>query len=129
LISHILDASAVLAMWLGEPLAEGGDAFFADAAISAVNYAEVLSVAERRRIAAEIPAEAIHGAGIEIIPFDEAQAILAGILMPVTEGFGLSLGDRACLALAVKSEAVAVTADRVWAGLAADGLPQVRVIR
>jgi PIN domain nuclease of toxin-antitoxin system len=58
----------------------------------------------------------------EIIPFDRAQAQTAASLRPPTKALGLSLGDRACLALAIERQAVALTADRVWQALKIEGL-------
>ena len=58
----------------------------------------------------------------EIIPFDRAQAQTAASLRPPTKALGLSLGDRACLALAIERQAVALTADRVWQTLKIEGL-------
>jgi PIN domain nuclease of toxin-antitoxin system len=51
----------------------------------------------------------------EINPFDERQARIAGNLRPLTKHKGLSLGDRACLALAIQQKATVLTADRAWA--------------
>jgi PIN domain nuclease of toxin-antitoxin system len=58
--------------------------------------------------------EALTVLGLEIIPFDEEQAFRAGLLSAYTQPFGLSLGDRACLALALTTHAIALTADRGW---------------
>jgi PIN domain nuclease of toxin-antitoxin system len=55
--------------------------------------------------------------GLNMVPFDEEQAFLAGSLAAHTHSLGLSLGDRACLALASGTGATAVTADRVWKSL------------
>ena len=51
---------------------------------------------------------------IEIVPFDAELALAAALLQPATASAGLSLGDRACLALAAKLDATAMTADRAW---------------
>jgi hypothetical protein len=48
------------------------------------------------------------------VPFDEESAIQAGLLYSATHTAGLSSGDRACLALAMSKNAVAVTTDRAW---------------
>jgi ribonuclease VapC len=52
--------------------------------------------------------------GIEVVPFDADDARAAGELSLVTRDAGLSLGDRACLALARRLDVPAVTADRAW---------------
>jgi len=65
---------------------------------------------------------------LDMRPFDVSQARIAGALRAPTESFGLSLGDRACLALAQALQAVAFTADRAWAGLKLDRV-RVQAIR
>ena len=57
---------------------------------------------------------------VEIVPFDEELAYRAGLLQPATRAAGLSLGDRACLALAERLSLPAMTSDRVWATLQLD---------
>jgi ribonuclease VapC len=82
-----------------------------------VNLAEVVT----RLSAVGMPDNEIRGTlsllGLETMVFDEEQAFLAGLLVFHTQPFGLSLGDRACLALAQVTAATAVTADRAWEGL------------
>lgn len=55
--------------------------------------------------------------GLEIRPFDTGLAVAAGLLRTATRGQGLPLGDRACVALAIREQARGVTADRAWAAL------------
>ena len=63
----------------------------------------------------------------ESVPFDEVQARLAGELVAQTRPYGLSLGDRACLALAIQRKATVYTTDAAWKKL---NLPiEVEVIR
>jgi ribonuclease VapC len=115
----VLDASAFLAYALAEP---GGDVVTAiisaddavisadDAVISAVNVAEVLALLARRGLSTELPPV------FRIEPFLEADATATlDLFAPeVVRRFGLSLGDRACLALGARLEASVLTADRVW---------------
>ena len=61
--------------------------------------------------------EALTVLGLEIIPFDEEQSFRTGLISAYTRPLGLSLGDRACLALALTTHAAALTADRVWKDL------------
>ncbi len=55
--------------------------------------------------------------GLELREFTAAQAEVAAGMWPSTRSIGLSLADRACLALALQSKAAVLTADRAWAGL------------
>ena len=109
----VLDASALLALLNAEKGAEVVQDLLPEAAISTVNLAEVVT----RLSAVGMPDHEIRGTlallGLEIMAFDEEQAFLAGLLEPL----GLSLGDRACLALAQATALKAVTADRAWEGL------------
>ena len=59
----------------------------------------------------------LSGFELEIVAFDAGLALSAGVLRAATRHLGLSLGDRACLALAQKLSATARTADRAWMGL------------
>jgi ribonuclease VapC len=69
----------------------------------------------------------LRAAGIAIVPFDEQQALETARLRPLTKEHGLSLGHRACLALAFATGRVAVTSDREWTEV---GLPiEIRLFR
>ena len=54
---------------------------------------------------------------IIVVDMDRPQAERAGLLRRETRALGLSLGDRACLALALDSGSIALTGDRAWAAL------------
>jgi PIN domain nuclease of toxin-antitoxin system len=116
----VLDASALLALLNAENRAQIVEDLLPQAVISAVNLAEVVT----RLSAVGMPEREIHESlsllGLEIIPFDEEQAFQAGLLYSQTVSFGLSLGDRACLALAIRTAATVVTADRAWENLKLD---------
>ncbi|OIQ94773.1 PIN domain protein [mine drainage metagenome] len=119
----VLDASAVLTLLLGEPGADKVQATLPGALISAVNLAEVISKLCERGMPSDQAALAIDSIGVEIVAFDGEQARLSGELRPLTRILGLSLGDRACLALARLRNLPAITADVAWAGV-----PDCRVI-
>lgn len=118
----VLDASAVLASFYGESGAEAIDDILRVSVISAVNAAEVISKLVERGMPAEMAKSALLDTGITIIPFDLEQAELVGILRAATRSYGLSLGDRACLALAKLTGGQAVTADRTWLSIADLGI-------
>jgi PIN domain nuclease of toxin-antitoxin system len=87
------------------------------ALISTVNVAEVV---DRLALTGE-PEQSIRTVldwlALELVPFDQEQAIQTGLLRPLTKMAGLSLGDRACIALARQTGLPVVTADRIWASL------------
>ncbi len=110
----VLDSSAVLAVLRAEPGAEQVESVMAHALISVVNEAEVVSKliwrgetpAGAERIVAALPYQAAA--------LDRAQAQRAGALWPLTKQFGLSLGDRCCLALAERVGLPVLTTDTIW---------------
>jgi PIN domain nuclease of toxin-antitoxin system len=114
---YVLDASALLALLNAEQGSEIVQGLLPRAIISTVNLSEVVS----RLSLASIPEgqirEILAYLGLEIVDFDEVQALHAGLLSVFTRPLGLSLGDRACLALAKTNSAIAVSADRAWKDL------------
>ena len=126
---HVMDSSVLLAVAKGEPGAEAVMELLhtQECVISSVNFAEVgtklidsgLPEAELKRGLAQFR--------LEVIDFDATQATACAALRAVTRAQGLSLGDRACLALASGMEGVAVTADRAWAELG-ESVSGVRVL-
>ena len=114
----VLDASAVLALLLREPGGDRVNAMLADAAMTTVNQAEVIGHLARNGMAEAKARQALQLLSFERIPFDEDLAYATGLLLPLTRSAGLSLGDRACLALAKRLGVPAVTADRPWRDIA-----------
>lgn len=110
----VLDASAVLAAILGEPGASAVANLTGLGLLSTVNYAEVRTRLSDLGVADSIAEKSIAILGLEIVAFDLAQAQQAAGLRQATRSLGLSLGDRACLALAAVRKLPAVTADRAW---------------
>ena len=86
--------------------------------MSAVNAAEVISKLTGRGMPADLAESALAATAVEVAPFDLDQAATVGVLRPITRAAGLSLGDRACLALAKHRGLPAMTAERVWASVA-----------
>jgi PIN domain nuclease of toxin-antitoxin system len=123
-MTALLDASAVLALLFREKGAAEIEDALGDSAISTVNWSEVVQKLAVRGSAAP---EALFVLGLRVEPFTLTDASRAASLWPVCRPLGLSLADRACLALAARLDATAWTADRAWAGL--DVGVRVRVIR
>ena len=123
---YVLDASAVLALIFLEPGWEAVDRVLPGSLMSTVNVAEALTKLIQDSISLDNATEEISKLNIEIIEFDLKSAAMTAELRPSTKHLGLSLGDRACLALAIQHDATAVTADKSWAKL---DLCKIEVIR
>ncbi len=115
-----LDASALLALLRQETGHEFVAARLKRAAISAVNLAEVYSCFARDGYDLAELVEGVRTLGIEVVPFSDEYAQMVAKLLPLTKAHGLSLGDRACLALAISRSIPALTADKIWSDT---GLP------
>ena len=88
-----------------------------EAAISAVNLCEVGSNLIDRGFSFQAMLRALDDVDLEIVPFDRSSALAAAALRRSTRHLGLSLADRACLAVAQQLGVPALTTDRAWAGL------------
>jgi ribonuclease VapC len=113
----VADASAMLAALKNEPFGNIDPRELVGAAISAVNLCEVLSKLHDDGLSEPQAEAAITAMDLRVIPFDEPLARIAARLRSVTRHAGLSLGDRACLALGDRLGCPVVTADRVWGSL------------
>lgn len=111
----VLDASAVLAYLQREPGFEiVQKALMAGAYIGSVNLAEVLGKVVSRVVDAKLVGERLLALGLETVPFNTEDALETAQLYLLTKDAGLSLGDRACLALARRLSLPALTADTAW---------------
>jgi PIN domain nuclease of toxin-antitoxin system len=117
---YVLDASALLALMLGEPGATAVEAVLDRASIGAVNLSEVVAKLQERGVPDAVIDQSLADLDLADVPFDSDQALTAGKLRTATRPAGLSLGDRACLAAAQALGAVAITTDKAWATLALD---------
>ena len=123
----VLDSSALLCLLTGEAEAERVAEALPSAVIGAVNLAEVATKLRERVLSVEEVEEALDRHNLEVRPLTAAQSYAIGHLRPGTRALGLSLGDRACLTLAVEFGAPALTADRAWGNV--DASVAVEVIR
>lgn len=113
----VLDASAILALLNDEPGAEAVQAVLDSAVVGAVNLSEVVAKLADSGVPEGTIREALDELELRVVPFDQVQAYAAGFLRPATRSAGLSLGDRACLSLAERLGAPALTTDRRWSDL------------
>jgi PIN domain nuclease of toxin-antitoxin system len=113
----VLDASALLAYLFREAGHSIVEKYLESACISTVNLSEVTGRFTRDGIDAGLFVQEIQKTSIEIVPFTQTHAFYAANLIPLTQRYGLSLGDRACLALAKDRHLAALTADSVWSDL------------
>jgi PIN domain nuclease of toxin-antitoxin system len=113
----VLDASALLAVLRAEAGAERVEQHLEGAGIGAVNLTEVVAKLIEDGVPEAQIRMAIGRLELDVHAFDANHAYAAGNLRGTTRALGLSLGDRACLALAQSLGALALTADRSWARL------------
>jgi len=109
-----LDASALLALLFREDGHEEVATVFGESCMSTVNLAEVLGRFARDGHDTSLALRRIASSPVELVDFGPEDAELAAGLLPQTQPRGLSLGDRACLALAMRRSIPAMTADRAW---------------
>lgn len=121
----VLDSSALLCLLNGEAGAERVAEALPSAVIGAVNLAEVVTKLRERGLSAEEVEEALGGFNLDVRPLTAAQAYVTGHLQQATRSQGLSLGDRACLALALELDAPALTADQAWGRVEAGAAVEV----
>jgi len=114
---YVLDASAVLAVIQEEPGAERIEAHLDTGCISAVNLAEIVGKLQDRGLGDNEIDELIALLDLDTRILDKEGAVFMGKLRQSTKVAGLSLGDRACLALAHSLGATAITMDRAWKDL------------
>jgi len=88
-----------------------------DAAISTVNWSEIVRRLLQRDVQVDEVRARLADASVVLVPFSEFDADRTAALWNQTRRLGLSLADRACLALAARLGVPAVTADRAWSEL------------
>jgi len=114
---YVLDASAVLAFLYQEPGADDIATRINGSLISSVNFSEVLQKAKAEGFDLDEVASLLRAMVKGVVPFDDAMAVDTALLWETTRAVGLSLADRACLALAAAVGGVAVTTDGAWSTL------------
>lgn len=123
----VLDASALLAVLHEEPGWKNVEPLLETAAITAVNWSEVVQKSIARGVRVDGLREDMVALGLDIVPFTADDAEIAADLWRKTHRRGLSLGDRSCIALGIRLGLPVVTADKAWKGFGA-GI-EIRLIR
>ncbi|MGA9672542.1 MAG: type II toxin-antitoxin system VapC family toxin [Terracidiphilus sp.] len=113
----VLDSSVILAVILDEPGSQNVVSILEGGLLSTVNLAEVHARLLQLGAVADHAWNRILSLQCEVSFFTDEQARVAAELIAVTKPFGLSLGDRACLALAIERKARVYTTDKVWKNL------------
>lgn len=116
-ISCVLDASAVIALFRREPGWEDVLKRLPGAALSTVNASEVIHKLVEKGVPLETAVFQLRRLRVDRVPFDDDQATVAASLHATTRKKGISLGDRACLALALTQSCPVLTGDGGWRGL------------
>lgn len=124
----ILDASALLALIHQEEGADIVKPLLKTSIMSTVNISEVLTALQRTDILPKESLASITDFIQDIVPFNIEQAQLTAELSPLTKSKGLSLGDRACIALGQKLQLPIYTADRIWGELKLENT-EIKLIR
>lgn len=115
----VLDSSAALAVLFQERGADIVARHLLDARISAVNLSEVVGVYQRSGADRTATEQALDALALAVVPHDPTLARETGFLEVASRQHGLTLGDRACLALAIRQGGAILTSDRALAGFAA----------
>jgi ribonuclease VapC len=124
----ILDASAVLSVLNKEPGHKNVEEVLTHAILSSVNFAEVITVLAGIGMTVQEAEEVTLSIIKETVPFDDKQASISASLRKATKQYGLSFGDRACLALAKSHGSLVFTADKIWVKLNIPGV-KIHLIR
>lgn len=125
----VLDASALLALLLGEPGADKVKDGLDGSIMTTVNLAEVVSHYAKLGAGRHDIEALLRHLPIQLIPADSTLSYEAGLLRSVTLDGGLSLGDRYCLALAKREGLPALTAERRWPQIAGAAGVMIELIR
>lgn len=111
----VFDASALIVLFAKEKGYELIKTHLKDAIISSINIAEVYKYCiEVQNLTKDEANSLIKLADIKIVDFSQEQALITAELVHKTKQYGLSLGDRACIALAMLKNHPVLTCDKIW---------------
>lgn len=124
-MTAVLDSSAILIALYDEPGSQIVAAALDGALVSSVNHAEIVAKLVERGATDDQAQRVMSALPINVRYFDTDAAFVSGTLRRFTKSLGLSLGDRACIALAIRTGSVVLTADRTWARIAPSAIGDV----
>lgn len=113
----VLDASAILAIAFNEPGSELAMERMPRACVSAVNYSEVCAKMVDKGFDVREACDWLEAMRLDVIDFARPEAKLAAALRETKSLRRISFADRACISLASREGATAVSTDRAWAEL------------
>lgn len=116
-MTAVFDSSALLAIAFGGPGGESAAKSLPGGMVCSVNAAEVISRYVDKGASDDQARRWFEDLGLDVRPFDEDLAVIAGLLRRRTRRQAIALGDRACLALAIREGAPIITADASWTDL------------
>lgn len=111
---YVLDSTALLALIFLEPGFDHVERILAESVISSVNPAETINKLVLRGASVDAVRSTLLALKLRVEEWSEAMAYQSAEFTPFNKSHGLSLGERACLTLAKRLHATAVTADRTW---------------
>jgi ribonuclease VapC len=120
---YVLDSTALIAFISEEPGSEKIAELLPSSSISAVNLTETIHKLVLKGISAETVKQMLRGLKLNVVDWTEDLAYSSAEFAMFGRSHGLSLGDRACLALAKHLHATAVTSDRAWREIRGLGVP------
>jgi len=111
----VFDSSAFIALLAKEKGFETIQTHLRNAVISSVNVAEIYKYCiDVQKLTESECQDIIAMSGIKIIDFDEKQSLITAKIYPTTKKYGLSIGDIACVSLAIINNCPIITCDRIW---------------
>jgi PIN domain nuclease of toxin-antitoxin system len=114
---RVIDSSVILTILFGEQGKERAAELARGGILSSVSLAEIIAKCLKRSVPKELAVDFVRYTNMTIAGFDEDLALSTDTIWRKAPDGVLSLGDRACIATAIRMEATAVTADRIWADL------------
>lgn len=124
----LLDTSVLIAFIFGEAHDVNEDTVLAGGAISSVNLAETISVMQQKGGTEAEIRDTLRELNLNVVPFTEMMADLAGKLIPPARKLNIGLGDCACIATGLVLQLPIWTADRDWLKLEVPGA-DIKLIR